>query len=75
LSCSLLLLLLLLLLLFRSCCCSFDDVKASYDIFNCLNLSFWEYMLPGEQGLGFVAQVFGSRVQPLPTIPIARVWR
>lgn len=26
---------------------NFDDVKASYDIFNCLNLSFWEYMLPG----------------------------
>jgi hypothetical protein len=33
-------------------CCSFDDVKASYDIFNCLNLSFWEYMLPGEQHSG-----------------------
>jgi hypothetical protein len=33
-------------------------VKASYDIFNCLNLSFWEYMLPGEQGFGF--DVLGS---------------
>jgi hypothetical protein len=40
----------LLLPLTVCCCCrSFDDVKASYDIFNCLNLSFWEYMLPGLQ--------------------------
>lgn len=27
----------------------FNNVDAQCDIFNNLNLSFWEYMLPGEQ--------------------------
>ncbi|KAF6266301.1 glycosyltransferase like family 2-domain-containing protein [Scenedesmus sp. NREL 46B-D3] len=47
---------------------NFDDVKASYDIFNCLNLSFWEYMLPGTDAVEYVACTgtnFGLRCDAL----------
>ncbi len=33
----------------------FDNVNAQSDIFNNLNLSFWEYMLPGTDALGYIA--------------------
>ncbi|WIA15640.1 hypothetical protein OEZ85_002267 [Tetradesmus obliquus] len=47
---------------------NFDDVKASYDIFNCLNLSFWEYMLPGTDAVEYIACTgtnFGLRCDAL----------
>jgi hypothetical protein len=33
----------------------FNNVDAQSDIFNNLNLSFWEYMLPGTDALGYIA--------------------
>lgn len=33
----------------------FNNVDAQSDIFNNLNLSFWEYMLPGCDALGYIA--------------------
>lgn len=33
----------------------FGDISYARDIFNNSNLSFWEYMLPGTDGFGYVA--------------------
>lgn len=38
----------------------FNNVDAQSDIFNNLNLSFWEYMLPGTDALGYIACTGGG---------------
>lgn len=46
----------------------FHNVNPQTDIFNNLNLSFWEYMLPGCDGLGYIACTgtnFAIRAEPL----------
>jgi hypothetical protein len=44
----------------------FNNVDAQSDIFNNLNLSFWEYMLPGTDALGYIAWCAASSSPPCP---------
>jgi cellulose synthase/poly-beta-1,6-N-acetylglucosamine synthase-like glycosyltransferase len=55
----------------------FNNVDAQSDIFNNLNLSFWEYMLPGTDALGYIACTgtnFCLRCAPLADCGFFPTW-
>jgi cellulose synthase/poly-beta-1,6-N-acetylglucosamine synthase-like glycosyltransferase len=55
----------------------FNNVDAQSDIFNNLNLSFWEYMLPGTDALGYIACTgtnFCIRCAPLADCGFFPTW-